>query len=85
MTEQEPTPEEDLPADGDDAIEQPGEVVGSYTGTIVLRDPRGWDVSRANRPIVPAAPSVKELQEAIDKALTDLGYSVKVRLNDTRK
>lgn len=60
--------------------EEPGIVVGSYTGMIVLRDPRSWDVSRANRPIVPEPPSVKDIEEAIDSALTARGFAVTVRL-----
>lgn len=67
----------------DETPEEPGDVVGSYTGTIVLRDPRSWDVSRANRPIEPDALTVVALEEAIDKAITALGYAVTVRLTRT--
>lgn len=72
----------DKPAD--ERPEDPGEIIAVFEGTIVLRDPIAGDVSRANRPLVPEAPTVAAVERQIAQALGD-GFAVTVRLTRTDK
>lgn len=64
----------------DETPDEPGRVMGSYSGRITLRDPRSWDVSRANRPIEPDMLTVAAIEKVIDEALTAAGFAVTVDL-----
>jgi hypothetical protein len=59
----------------DDPKDERGGKVASFMGRVTLYDPRDWDVSRANRPIVPDAPTVVAVEHAITAALDALGFS----------
>jgi len=65
--------------------DKPGRIIASLSGRIVLRDPVSWDVSRANRPIEPAEPTVSEVEAAIIDVLTERGFAVTVELTRTDK
>lgn len=71
---------DDVEFPADESEEEPGRVMGSYSGTLTLRDPRSWDVSRANRPIEPPMLTVEAIEKVIDEALTAAGFAVKVSL-----
>lgn len=68
-----------------DETPKKGQVVASFMGRITLRDPNPDDVSRANRPIVPGAPSVKAVEEAIIALFAEQGFAVSVDLTDTTR
>lgn len=65
--------------------DEPGRIIANLSGRITLRDPISWDVSRANRPLEPAEPTVSEVEQAIIDALTERGYAVTVELTRTDK
>lgn len=72
--------------DGDEPLDEPkGQMIGSYMGTVVLRDPIAGDVSRAGRPLVPMEPTVTKVEEVIKAALELAGYAVTVDLTATHK
>lgn len=60
--------------------EEPGRIMGSYSGRITLRDPRSWDVSRAGRPIEPGPLTVQAIEDIINAALSEAGFAVTVEL-----
>lgn len=61
-----------------------GAIVASYMGSLTLRDPDPDDVSRANRPLVPGAPTVQAIEDAIAEKMAELGFAASVSLTDTR-
>lgn len=60
-----------------------GRKIASVMGRVTLYDPRGWDVSRANRPIEPAEISVQRIEEVITKAFEAEGYAVGIEMTRT--
>lgn len=72
-----------IPTDPAPDPEEPGRVISGFTGRITLRDPRNWDVSRANRPIEPPDMTVIEAEETIREAFEAKGYAVGIELTKT--
>lgn len=60
-----------------------GVKIASYAGRITLYDPDPDDVSRANRPLVPDAPTVKAIERQIIDFLAGLGFAGTVELTRT--
>lgn len=76
--------------DGDEVAapaepDEKGEQIAVFSANITLYDPRSWDVSRANRPIVPEAPTAEALSAAIEGVIAEMGYAVNARVTRTDK
>lgn len=56
-----------------------GQKIASFNIDVTLYDPNPGDVSRGGQPLVPDDTTVKAVTDAVDEALTAMGYDASVR------